>query len=118
MAKTRHSLFKRLRSSSVIWHRARPNLEPLELRQMLSTVNSINPTSGSWDVASNWSTDTVPGPDDDVVINEPGSPTVTVGSNAESVHSITAADPLVISGGGEIDVAGGMTINPNSPLPG
>ena len=79
----------------------RPGLESLERRQLLATVDWISPTSGSWDVASNWSTDTVPGPTDDVVINVSGaSPIVTIGSRVESVNSITADDPLVISGGG------------------
>src|SRR5271165_6298366 len=81
--------------------RRRPDFETLESRQLLSTVDWISPTSGSWDVASNWSTGTIPGPGDDVVINVTGaSPTVTISSNVESVNSITASDPLVISGGG------------------
>ena len=43
--------------------------ENLESRRLLATVDWISTTSGSWDVASNWSTDTVPGAGDDVVIN-------------------------------------------------
>jgi len=35
----------------------RPIIEPLENRQLLSTVDWISAASGSWDVASNWSTD-------------------------------------------------------------
>ena len=86
-------------------------MEILEPRQLLATVQWINPAGGSWDVASNWSTDAVPGPADDVVINVSGaSPTVTIGSNVESVHSITAADPLTISGGG-LTVAANSTIS-------
>ena len=45
-----------------------------------------------------------------MVINLSGSPTVTIGSNVESVHSITASDPLVISGGG-LTVAADSTIS-------
>ena len=90
----------------------RPDFETLESRQLLSTVDWISPTSGSWDVASNWSTGTVPGPGDDVVINVTGAapPTVTISSNVESVNSITADDPLVISGGG-LTVAANSTIS-------
>ncbi len=71
----------------------------------------ISTTSGSWDAASNWSTGKVPGPTDDVVIDVSGaSPTVTISSNVESVNSITADDPLVISGGG-LTVAANSTIS-------
>ena len=90
--------------------RRRPDFEALESRQLLSPVDWTSPISGSWDVASNWSTDTVPGPGDDVVIDYTGaSPTVTISSNVESVNSITASDPLVISGGG-LTVAANSTI--------
>ncbi len=87
----------------------RPQLEPLEIRQLLTAINWSSSTSGSWDVASNWSTDTVPGSGDDVTIDKPGV-TVTISSNAKSVHSITADDPLVISGGG-LAVAANSTIS-------
>ena len=87
-----------------------PFLEPLESRQLLATtVSWTSAISGSWDVASNWSTDTVPGPGDDVVINVPGV-TVTISTNVESVNSITADDPLIISGGG-LTVAANSTIS-------
>ncbi len=78
---------------------------------MLSAVSWTSATSGSWDVASNWSTDKVPGAGDDVVIHVAGaSPTVTISSKVESVHSITADDPLAISGGG-LTVAASSTIS-------
>jgi RHS repeat-associated protein len=98
----------------------RLDVEPLELRQLLSTVNWINPGGGSWDVGSNWSTGTVPGPNDDVVINVNGaSPTVTIGSNVEAIQSIAAADPLSISGGGltvtaDSTISGGLTMTGGS----
>ena len=102
---TKVSAFSRRRRES------RPGVETLELRQMLSTVNWISATSGSWDTASNWSTDAVPGAGDDVVINVTGAtPTVTISSNLESVKSITADDPLAISGGG-LTVAAKSTIS-------
>ena len=89
----------------------RPIFEALEQRQLLTTIDWTSTSSGSWDVASNWSTDTVPGPSDDVVIAVTGaSPTVTISSTVESVNSITSSDPLVISGGG-LTVAASSTIS-------
>jgi hypothetical protein len=72
------SAFSRRRRES------RPGVETLEIRQLLATVNWISATSGSWDVASNWSSDRVPGAGDDVTIDKPGV-TVTISSNVESV---------------------------------
>ena len=93
-------------------------MEILEPRQLLATVQWINPAGGSWDVAGNWSTDAVPGPGDDVVINvSAATPTVTISSNVESVNSITADDPLVISGGG-LTVAAPSEINGSFTLSG
>ena len=90
--------------------KAIPRIEVLEDRRLLTTaINWISATSGSWDDASNWSPKTVPGPGDDVVINVPGV-TVTISSNVESVNSITADDPLDISGGG-LTVAANSTIS-------
>ena len=59
-------------------------VEVLEPRQLLS-VSWISKTSGNWNLGSNWSTGTVPGPGDDVIINESGSPTITVSSGTQSV---------------------------------
>ena len=95
-----------------------PRLESLENRQLLSTVDWISPTSGSWDVGSNWKGGNVPGPRDDAVVDVPGV-TVTISTTVESVDSITAADPLDISGGGLTVVAnstisGGLTMTAGS----
>ena len=74
------------------------------------TVEWISPSSGNWDVASNWSTGTVPSSNDDVIIDVPGaSPTVTISSGSVSVLSITASDPLSITGG-SLTVAANSTI--------
>jgi hypothetical protein len=92
-------------------NRRLPVMEILERRQLLATDQWINSAGGSWGVASNWSTGAVPGPSDDAVIDVSGaSPTVTISSNVESVHSRTADDPLVISGGG-LTVAANSTIS-------
>ncbi len=88
-----------------------PSCEPLELRQLLSNVDWISTSSGSWDVGSNWSTGKVPGSGDDVVINVSGAnPTVTISSGSQSVQSVTADDPLSISGG-SLTVAANSTIS-------
>jgi fibronectin-binding autotransporter adhesin len=92
----------------------RPAMESLESRRLLSTVDWISSTSGSWDTASNWSNDAVPGAGDDVTIDVPGV-TVTIGSNVESVNSVTIDDPLNIAGGGlsasaTSTISGGLTM--------
>ena len=93
---TKVSAFSRRRRES------RPRVETLELRQLLSSVNWISATGGSWNVASNWSTDKVPGPTDDAVINVSG---ITVTSNADvSVNSVASKATLVLTGG-TFDVA-------------
>ncbi len=94
---------RRHRRSTTQW------LEPLEVRRLLTMIDWSSSTSGSWDVASNWSPEIVPGPSDDAVINVPGV-TVTIGSNVESVNSLTASDTLAISGGG-LTVAANSTIS-------
>lgn len=48
-------------------------IEPLEDRRMMAVVNWINAAGGAWNVGSNWSTNSVPGIDDDVVIDVPGA---------------------------------------------
>jgi hypothetical protein len=79
---------------------ARPRLEALEERTTPTTVSWVNPGSGDWAVGANWSTGSVPGPNDDVVIDQPGA-TVTHSAGADSVHSLTEAarSGLELSGG-------------------
>ena len=43
-------------------------LEPLEER-IVPAVNWVNANGGAWNVGANWDTGSVPGPNDDVVIN-------------------------------------------------
>jgi hypothetical protein len=94
----------------------------LEDRVLPTTVNWINPNSGNWDTAANWSTGSVPGAGDDVVINTTGAVTVTIqAGDYESVHSLTTAsnDTLSITGGSLIVAAnstlsGGLAITGGS----
>jgi hypothetical protein len=107
---------QRTRLSSKRGSRQRPAVEVLEQRRLLTTVDWTNSAGGSWDVASNWSNGSVPGPGDDVVIDVSGAtPVVTISSTVESVRSITAADPLDVTGGGlsvtaNSTISGGLTM--------
>jgi RHS repeat-associated protein len=107
----------------------RLGFETLEVRMVLSTaVSWAVDTSGSWDNPNNWSGGEVPGSRDDVVINRSVPVTVTIGSAAESIHSLTVAsnETLVLSGGSlafaapsEIDGPFGLdggTLDLNAPL--
>src|SRR6516162_6988140 len=92
-------------------HHSYLGIEPLEPRQLLSSAQWTSATSGAWDVGSNWSTGQVPGSSDDVVIDvNSATPTVTIGSGDQSVHSLMASDPLSITGG-SLTVAANSTIS-------
>ncbi len=96
-----HSLPRRKR----IKHRpARDALvvESLETRMVPASIQWINAGAGQWDVPANWSTGSLPGPADDVVINTPAAATITIQSNDRiAIHSITTAanDQLAMTGG-------------------
>ena len=67
---------------------------------MPATIDWIAGGGGSWNNAANWSTGTVPGAGDDVVIDEsPEAFTVTVSSGSYSVRSVTSQEAISISGG-------------------
>src|SRR5436309_3382886 len=70
--------------------RRSPLLEELETRFLPSSVAWNVDTSGFWDVGSNWSTGSVPGANDDVVISRAASLTVTLRGGSFSVHSLQA----------------------------
>jgi hypothetical protein len=99
---------------------SKPELESLELRQLLSTVDWINASGGDWAVGSNWSTGAVPGSGDDVVINVGGAtPTITISSGNQSVRSVTVDDTLSITGGSlsisaDSTISGGLTMSGGS----
>ena len=110
------------------------NLNGLHLYALHSTINGtviggtvspgtdnwISTSSGNWNVASNWSTGLVPTANSIVVINVPGAtPTVTISSGTQSVLSLTATDPLSITGGsltvgGDSAISGGLTMTGGS----
>lgn len=82
--------------------RRRLSIEQLEDRTLPATVTWINPGSGNWDTGSNWSTGSVPGSGDDVVIDTSAAATITVRvGDSESVHQLTlgSVDTLSVTGG-------------------
>ena len=72
--------------------------------------------SGDWNTATNWSTGALPGPSDDVLINQPGPLTITHSSGTHSVNSVLSQDAFVLSGGtltvsSTIQVNNGFTLS-------
>ena len=55
--------------------------------------------SGDWSTATNWSTGSLPGPSDDVVIPAGSSITVTHSTGSDTVNSIVCHQPFTLSGG-------------------
>jgi hypothetical protein len=95
----------------------RPWLEILEQRIVLSTVYWSSASSGDWDTPSNWSTGQLPGPADDVVINQPGVTVTHSQSNSDAVNSVTSSDQLLFSNG-SLAVAGNANFSSNLKLSG
>ena len=90
--------------------RCRISLEVLEDRLMLSTVQWTNASGGDWDTPGNWSTNTLPGAGDDVVIDTAGI-TVTHSTTAsDSIRSLTSHALLSISNG-SLSIAAASTID-------
>src|SRR5262245_9718337 len=75
-------------------------VEHLEERLNPAVISWDVDADGFWDEASNWSTDTVPGPDDDVVIDRAGGEyVVTIRSGDQSVKSLQSVDSVVLTAG-------------------
>ena len=96
--------------------RAKPQLENLEDRTLPAVVSWINPASGAWNVASNWSTGHVPGVGDDVVIN-PANITVTHSTGTDTINSLTSSATLSFTGG-SLNLATTSTLNNELDLTG
>jgi hypothetical protein len=110
-------------------------LEILEDRVVPAAVTWIA-GNGDWDVATNWSTGTVPGAADDVDINVSGVTITHTAATAHSVNSLkleagtlTGPDSLTVTGqftwtggtlggSGSLTAAGGASINGNVTLDG
>jgi RHS repeat-associated protein len=77
-------------------------------------VNWINPGSGNWDSAANWSTGKVPGTGDVAVINTTGNATITIqSSDTIQVQALSTAstDTLSITGGSLSVTTGASTLS-------
>ena len=74
--------------------------ELLETRTLLSAINwDGGAGTFNWGDADNWSTDTLPGPADDVTIPDlTGTPTIT-SSGTVAIQSLTANEALAFTGG-------------------
>jgi hypothetical protein len=73
-------------------------MESLEPLRLLATVIWQNDVSGNWEDASNWSTGSLPGPADDVVI--PFSDiTVTHSRDTSAIHSLDDQARIDFTGG-------------------
>jgi FG-GAP-like repeat len=88
----------------------------------MTAVSWKNPVNGDWDVATNWSTDTLPTAADDVTISAPGPYIVTVGAGIRTgvlhfqsfptANSLTfdAEEATLEENVGTLTVAGGLTV--------
>jgi hypothetical protein len=73
-------------------------------------ISWTNPNGGDWDVASNWSTDTVPASADDVTISAPGDYTVAISNNPVIVHPLDVPQAVLPITGGP-DEANSLTFD-------
>src|ERR1019366_457176 len=98
------------RSRQAVRRRLGYCLEALESRLLLSTANWTNAGSGSWNTPGNWSTNAVPQPGDDVIINQPGNIQVTL-TGSTTVHSISVTGDTLSVSAGTLSVAANSSIN-------
>ena len=77
-----------------------------------ATVTWVGP-SGDWSAAANWSTGSLPGPSDDVMIPAGTSITVTHSTGTDSVNSIVCNQTFTLSGG-SLSVT--TTLQANGPM--
>jgi hypothetical protein len=67
--------------------------------QLEAATNTWVGGSGDWNTASNWSTGSVPGPNDSAVIGAGSNITVTHSSGSNTVSSVQSQQAFVLSGG-------------------
>ena len=88
---------KSLRRRRPAWFRAN-RFEFLEARTLLAQVNWIGAAGTSdWFTASNWDLGVVPGPADDVAIDQAGA-VVQIGSGDVTIHSLVLSQSLNLAG--------------------
>lgn len=94
--------------------------EPLERRRLFAIVSWVSNVDGNWSVGANWSTGSVPGPNDTAVLDVPGrniTITYTAGGLLQ-LNNLVNNESLIINGaagaswtGGTWDGAGVVTIS-------
>src|SRR5438105_3374429 len=100
-------------------------LEALETRRLLASISWTNPLGGDFNNPANWSSNTVPGPGDDVLINSDLDNNIrydyqiTLNGSA-SINSLNLGAPddtntLVLTGG-TLTLAAASQINFNGTL--
>ena len=92
--------------------------EELEARRLLSNVSWVgNGNDDLWSDPQNWSNDQVPGPQDDVTINQSGSFTIIYDATAgdTTIDSLKGSDALSITGG-SLTIATTSTASPTPTL--
>src|SRR5262249_16714527 len=87
---------------------------------VLSTVFWNNPGGGAWESRANWSTGSLPGPADDVMISSlaPGA-TITHTTDNTFIHSLTtslAGASTLAMNGGTLAVGVSATLDSNTTL--
>jgi hypothetical protein len=68
----------------------RPTLEILEHRTAPATVTWTNPAGGAWENPANWSTGSLPGPGDDVLIANLNPEAVIAHTSDTIIHQLTS----------------------------
>jgi hypothetical protein len=87
-----------------------------QLSSIAGTVTWLG-GSGDWGAATNWSTGTLPGANDDVVVGSGASITVTHSSGTDTVKSLTSQQAFQLSGG-TLTVSGTVQVNNTFTLAG
>jgi len=97
-------------------------LTPVIAPAYAADVSWLSDSSGNWSTPENWSSGTVPGPNDDVIIDRPSSQvTVTVNSGNITIKSLTATDALNITDGtfkitSQSTISGSFNLNGGAQL--
>ncbi len=104
----------RSRRRQALW-RLQDCIEPLEKRLFLSTVSWSSSSGGNWNTAGNWSTGTVPGSGDSVIINKSGGIKVTVSANT-SVGSVQVTGDTLEVSAGTLTIGSSSGINSGATL--
>ncbi len=68
-------------------------------------VSWVSPLSGQWTMPGNWSSSPgLPGPSDDVTIDQPGSLLIDLVGSAQSINSLLTRERVTLSGGASLSV--------------